>query len=226
MFARSVSTQTSHKRRRLTSPPPHLSNTDGPLILSTPTRLSELTDALPAEESKGKPAATRSPKNLMLTTAHCTSCRRVLHATRTGIVACARCNATSCTICSRRCTRNVPSYPPTPRLSFTPTPTPSPTSPLRRLALHAADNTNSLVVNLTVKSDDSSKKRKNATDDNASCAAKFFVRRPFQGSSLLTFADGSVTVDADGGGCGRVVCKGCCHEDGDAVTCFLCNGTR
>ncbi|KDQ27228.1 hypothetical protein PLEOSDRAFT_158880 [Pleurotus ostreatus PC15] len=226
----SAPTQASHKRRRLISPPPHLSNDDGPLNLSTPTRLSVLTQGSPTGESEGKLAATGGPKNPILTNAYCTSCRRILHATRTGIVECARCNAILCAICSRRCTQNIPSYPPTPQLSFTPTPTPSPSFPIRRLALHAANDTNSLSVNLTAKSDDASKKRKNATNDrphdNASCAAKFFVRIPFQESSLLTFADGNVKVDADGGGCGRVVCKGCCYEDGDAVTCFSCNGTR
>ncbi|TFK22531.1 hypothetical protein FA15DRAFT_671423 [Coprinopsis marcescibilis] len=74
----------------------------------------------------------------------CVSCHRVLLGTHGGPVSCARCSALTCTICSRTCTSCAPSQPPTPHLTFSPSPSPSPVlqSPMPRrsvLGTHTAN---------------------------------------------------------------------------------------
>ncbi|KAF7291106.1 hypothetical protein MIND_01253700 [Mycena indigotica] len=75
-----------------------------------------------------------STKTLGLT---CSSC----HRTVIGSLSCPRCGHATCIICSRTCTAAVHSPPPTPQLSWTPTPTSSPMHSPKKSIL-ALTNTN------------------------------------------------------------------------------------
>lgn len=150
-------------------------------------------------------------------TALCTSCHRNFAQRLNEVVRCARfalrtlvicatdrlgrCRATTCLVCSRTCSAPPLSLPPTPALtrSSTPSPYPSP----RRPAL--ALSTNSRIPNGMV----------NALPSTRGHAATGKRRKPL----LLNSDEGCSSDDEKAGkdtsqhGCGRTVCRKCCHEN-------------
>ncbi|KAA1473304.1 hypothetical protein DENSPDRAFT_859839 [Dentipellis sp. KUC8613] len=126
----------------------------------------------------------------------CSSCHRLLNGKSGQSVSCARCNAATCTVCSRTCSSAPPSYPPTPVLSHSPTPPTTPSASPRRVAL-SHSNTNAAVT----------RRRKFQDDEEDEAIAK-------------------EKHDAEGWtpGCGRVVCRSCCVEipQSDSTTCYDC----
>ncbi|ETW76488.1 hypothetical protein HETIRDRAFT_455044 [Heterobasidion irregulare TC 32-1] len=164
------------KRRRLAPNASHTERTDVPLHSST-------------ESSDNSGQLLRVLKVLT-----CTSCHRCLNVKSGHVLLCARCNAPTCTICSRTCAAAPPSYPPTPRLSFSPTPPATPAPSPRRAAL-SLSNTNSQATPRRRKfrdGEDGSVKDENAYSD----------------------AGGEDSLESAGWtpGCGRIVCRGCCLE--------------
>ncbi|EPT02249.1 hypothetical protein FOMPIDRAFT_160388 [Fomitopsis schrenkii] len=145
-------------------------------------------------------------------TALCTSCHRNFAQRLNEVVRCARCRATTCLVCSRTCSAPPLSLPPTPALtrSSTPSPYPSP----RRPAL--ALSTNSRIPNGMV----------NALPSTRGHAATGKRRKPL----LLNSDEGCSSDDEKAGkdtsqhGCGRTVCRKCCHENPLSATtiCYDC----
>ncbi|KAJ6629918.1 hypothetical protein B0H10DRAFT_2428226 [Mycena sp. CBHHK59/15] len=134
----------------------------------------------------------------------CTSCKRAV-TTVAGLLLCARCTSPTCAICSRTCTACMPSQPPTPHLTWSPTPTPSPSHSPRRLAL-ALNSANTNSVSATSASPVVTKRKKPRDDDEKSH------------DDSDEFACGS--------GCGRSVCRDCCFENPQesTTTCYDCYG--
>jgi hypothetical protein len=147
-----------------------------------------------------------------------------------------RCNSSTCVICSRTCTAFTPSYPPTPALSYSPTPPATPIlSPRRQvLSLHSA-NSNS-VQNCPPTSN---KRRKSLYEQEG-----YTDTDDVMGVPKLLDEDGNVEMStSSNSGCGRVVCRSCSFENAqrfvedtflcsprvlvftsDTTTCFDCYG--
>lgn len=117
-----------------------------------------------------------------------------------------RCEKLTCNVCSRTCTHLPPSQPPTPMLSYSPTP---PCTPLPPLPLRLAVTFQSAASAVAVKSPRvTSQQRK---------------RREFDGGSnpnddqhmMEDFFDEPANDEMiiDGRGCGRKVCRNCSFED-------------
>jgi len=117
-----------------------------------------------------------------------------------------RCEKLTCNVCSRTCTHLPPSQPPTPMLSYSPTP---PCTPLPPLPLRLAVTFQSAASAVAIRSPRvTSQQRK---------------RREFDGGSNLKdnqhmtedFADESTDDEMiiDGHGCGRKVCRNCSFEN-------------
>ncbi|KAJ8515817.1 hypothetical protein ONZ45_g6800 [Pleurotus djamor] len=228
-----------------------------PNIESTNDLNANSTRIRPSDAKSGGVTVGQTNSYVVGMSSSCVSCKRALSSARSGIVICARyvgfsvyliiidrltrvfpapyllwliasCQRPSCGICSRRCTRSIPSYPPTPHLSFSPTPTPSPTISTRRLAL--STNTH------TLNSEDTPKKRKispGGYDSDEMSRENIRTVLNSIGRSKLDDCgqDSPASADSehDGGyseGCGRTFCKACCYEDAEAVTCLWCNGSR
>ncbi|OCH91536.1 hypothetical protein OBBRIDRAFT_825253 [Obba rivulosa] len=145
----------------------------------------------------------------------CSSCHRTFHARAGHLAHCARCKAPICSICSRTCTGSVPSIPPTPALTFSPTPPATPLPSPRRVALALHTN-----ISHATGATPRGRRRKARDDDDEEQQER---------------ADASADTDASAGrrrkdgilpGCERVICKNCCFENpqSDLTTCYDCYG--
>ncbi|KLO12086.1 hypothetical protein SCHPADRAFT_929454 [Schizopora paradoxa] len=169
--------------------------------------------------------ALREGEHKAATSASCISCHRSLatvEGKQSQVVVCPRCYATSCSICSRRCTALPPSMPPTPSLSYTPSPPGSPAlsaEPLNGSELEDTPRarTRAYVYSQPVHEEPPTSRRRRTRDDE---------------DEEGTVVDGD---DADFGskhviesnpGCGRLVCKNCCMENSQTgiTTCYDCYG--
>lgn len=116
-----------------------------------------------------------------------------------------RCGQLTCNICSRTCTHLPPSQPPTPMLSYSPTPPCTPLSPLPlRLAVtfqSAADAMSLLSPRVT------SKQRKRRVSDGESDPDD---NQHMMEDLVDESADDEMIID--GRGCGRKVCRNCSFE--------------
>jgi hypothetical protein len=117
-----------------------------------------------------------------------------------------RCERMTCNVCSRTCTHLPPSQPPTPMLSYSPTP---PCTPLPPLPLRLAVSFQSAVSAVAVKSPRvTSQQRKRREFDGGS--------NPNDNQHMTEdFADESTDDEMiiDGRGCGRTVCRNCSFEN-------------
>ncbi|KAF8970835.1 hypothetical protein BDZ97DRAFT_1788970 [Flammula alnicola] len=183
MKAASYSSKPPLKRRKLTrSSTPSQTPTSAPVKVLTPT----------TNTNKGTPV--------------CATCNRALQSTTPGsIIQCAICLLTTCAVCSRTCTHSAASLPPTPHLTWSPTPSPSPAASPRRSVLSLnSSNTNLPLIDspLTPTQNALAGKRRNSR--------MMKICREF------------------GPGCGRIVCMNCCYEDthNNTTTCLSCYGSR
>ena len=117
-----------------------------------------------------------------------------------------RCEKLTCNVCSRTCTHLPPSQPPTPMLSYSPTP---PCTPLSPLPLRLAVTFQSAASAVAVKSPrPTSRQRKRREFDGGSNPndnqhmAEDFVSEPTSDEMII-----------DGHGCGRKVCRNCSFEN-------------
>ena len=117
-----------------------------------------------------------------------------------------RCERLTCNVCSRTCTHLPPSQPPTPMLSYSPTP---PCTPLPPLPLRLAVTFQSAVSAVAVKSPRvTSKQRKRRVFDGGS--------NPNDNQHMMEdLVDESIDDEMiiDGHGCGRKVCRNCSFEN-------------
>ncbi|KIM34870.1 hypothetical protein M413DRAFT_450019 [Hebeloma cylindrosporum] len=166
----------------------------------------------------------------------CASCHRALSLT-TGagsIIQCAVCSSITCTVCSRTCTHSVTSQPPTPHLTWSPTPSP-PLAPSPRrsvLALNSPNTNNSLrpadQLPLTPTQASVAGKRRKIMDVDGYDSDLPHLRHL---KDLLAGDSGIDRQDQDqselGLGCGRLVCRKCCYEDipSNTTTCLECYGS-
>lgn len=113
-----------------------------------------------------------------------------------------RCSMSTCAVCSRTCTASAPSQPPTPHLTWSASPSPTPSPRRSILALNSA-NTNQ-GASLTVPGNSATsnargKRRKGAEDDDP--AVHGWENNP------------GVDSEDIGPGCGRTLCRNCCFEN-------------
>ncbi|KAF8346424.1 hypothetical protein F5887DRAFT_883571 [Amanita rubescens] len=144
--------------------------------------------------SRTAPVPSKSPNPL-----GCSSCHRLLSQTKlTNSIS--RCSAPTCAVCSRTCTARVPSQPPTPHLTWSPSPSP-PQSP-------RYPNTSSS----TGKTGHVTGKRRKASQDD-------FIDQ-------ISNSDGSEDDYGIGPGCGRTVCRDCSVENiqSNTISCYDCYG--
>ncbi|KDR71920.1 hypothetical protein GALMADRAFT_785114 [Galerina marginata CBS 339.88] len=174
----------------------------------------------------------------------CTSCHRASPTGGTNMIQCAVCASTTCTVCSRRCTHSAASQPPTPHLTWSPSPSPSISacaSPLRRsrsvLSLVNLSNTNLPDVLMTpTQQSISTGKRRKAFDEDDEDGRRDVM--PYAGppKDRLLLAPGEFAAeerhaylyqDEYGPGCARLVCRKCCYEDvaSNTTTCLECYGS-
>ncbi|KZP12208.1 hypothetical protein FIBSPDRAFT_836521 [Athelia psychrophila] len=135
----------------------------------------------------------------------CSSCQRALSARPEAVVICARCLSATCPICTRTCTAPPQSYPPTPDLTYSPTPAPSPTSNYKRTALGSTPINIVPIFSTLGYFPGATKKRKE--DDKSRDRDEDFGED-----------------DAARKGCNRLICKGCCEESWQSglSTCLDC----
>ncbi|PPQ81838.1 hypothetical protein CVT26_014385 [Gymnopilus dilepis] len=159
----------------------------------------------------------------------CASCHRACPTGNT--IQCAICSSTTCTVCSRTCTHSASSHPPTPLLTWSPSPSPSICgSPRRsRSALSLVNlsnaNKNSNIpppIDLPPPSIQTAvpivgKRRKIVDEDDPSGVLTTTYNGTTKDRYLLP--PGEVLnekysfQDEFGPGCGRLVCRRCCYED-------------
>ncbi|KAF9554330.1 hypothetical protein CPC08DRAFT_753708 [Agrocybe pediades] len=169
----------------------------------------------------------------------CTSCHRAVG----NAIQCARCSTTICTVCSRHCTHSASSHPPTPNLTWSPSPPASvsdspkhlrstPSSAGRPdLNLSEAPSTSS-----TTRQDSIGhgvKRQHKLLDDTDEHVNPACVKSTAQDSALLFLAGVNLKLrkglqDEFGPGCGRTVCNKCCYEDvlTSTTTCLDCYGSQ
>ena len=185
--------QPPHKRRKLAR------NRPSPTSQSTPAKV---------------PTTTNTNKLTTISIPICSSCHRALNVTPSYNI-CARCLIYSrsschvlvrwagsfhrclsilCTVCSRTCTASAASQPPTPHLTWSPTPSPTPAgdSPRRSALSINSPNTNVILDTHTINAI-AGKRRKFVDQDDPAC----------------TIED----RDEFGPGCGRLLCRNCCFEN-------------
>ncbi|KAK2465016.1 hypothetical protein APHAL10511_003092 [Amanita phalloides] len=138
----------------------------------------------------------------------CKSCHRLLTVIQGQLLFCSRCSAPTCTICSRTCTARAPSQPPTPHLTWSPSPSP-PQSPYQPDPDPGAVADPPYVI---PKTSQVMGKRRKASDDD-----------------LVEQISKSDCSDEDygiGPGCGRTVCRDCCIENiqSNTISCYDCYG--
>jgi len=188
---------------------------------------------------------TAPPKVLSITTGVkgispiCTSCHRAFNLAPgvAGIIQCAVCLSTTCTVCSRTCTHGVASHPPTPSLTWSPTPSPplmpSPrrsvlalNSPNTNTSLRPADQLQLTPAPLSVPG----KRRKTVDEDGDEpdlCHLRD-LKGVLTGEGGIDEQEQDRPQDELGLGCGRLVCRRCCYEDipANTTTCVECYGSR
>ncbi|KAI0723664.1 hypothetical protein C8Q72DRAFT_858653 [Fomitopsis betulina] len=148
-------------------------------------------------------------------TALCTSCHRNLAQRLIDVVRCARCRETTCLVCSRTCSAPPLILPPTPALTRSTTPTPCPSPRRTALALSTNSRTTNGMLNTLPSARGyaaTGKRRKphslDADDsEHASCSS-----------------DDEKAGKHTSHGCGRIVCRKCCHENPSSATttCYDC----
>ena len=126
-----------------------------------------------------------------------------------------RCGQLTCNICSRTCTHLPPTQPPTPMLSYSPTP---PCTPLPPLPLRLAVTFQSAASAVALRSPRvTSKQRKRREFDGGS--------NPNDNQHMMEDFLGDPTDDEmiiDGRGCGRKVCRNCSFENPQRFTPLIC----
>ena len=134
-----------------------------------------------------------------------------------------RCSSTTCAICSRTCTHSVTSQPPTPQLTWSPTPSP-PLAPSPRRSVLALNSPN---TNTGLRPVDQSpltptqvslagKRRKIVDPDGYESDLshlKHLKDVPSSGDGGIDRQDHDLLQDLLSIGCGRLVCRRCCYED-------------
>ncbi|KJA16245.1 hypothetical protein HYPSUDRAFT_219569 [Hypholoma sublateritium FD-334 SS-4] len=146
----------------------------------------------------------------------CATCRRALQNTTAGsIIQCGICFSTTCAICSRTCTNSATSQPPTPHLTFSPSPSPVP-SPRRSVLSLNSSNVNLPLMDppsTLPQFSTSGHRRKHVDDDDL----------PDSQNALPGEDHGEF-----GPGCGKFICRNCCYEDAhnNTTTCLECYGSR
>lgn len=111
-----------------------------------------------------------------------------------------RCFSTTCAICSRTCTDSAASQPPTPHLTFSPSPSPVP-SPRRSVLSLNSSNVNLPLMDppsTSAQFSTSGHRRKHVDDDDL----------PDRQNASLEEDQGEF-----GPGCGKFICRNCCYED-------------
>ncbi|EIM80612.1 uncharacterized protein STEHIDRAFT_150343 [Stereum hirsutum FP-91666 SS1] len=183
----------AHKRRRLAS------------------------DANPAQhidpDASNATSEGQIPNFRLLKAVACSSCHRALTGPKSAhAVICARCNAPTCPICSRTCSAAPPSQPPTPLLTYSPTPPATPAPSPRRMALSLSNNNVGSVT---------PRRRKVRDEDGPSV-----VQDAFGYGNKVQNEQYDGEMDGWTPGCGRVVCKNCCLESpiSETNTCYDCYG--
>lgn len=122
-----------------------------------------------------------------------------------------RCRATSCTICSRTCTTIPSSQPPTPLLSFSPSPPGTPLGPTEDRSLSFPsefhlDETPRPRARTYTRTDSARRRRRSDIEDDD--------ERTVVGAEDDTLARLKGVEDPGASpGCGRVMCKKCCVEN-------------
>ena len=185
--------QPSHKRRKLAR-----------------NRLSSSSQSTPAK----LPTTTNTNKLTTISIPICSSCHRAFNVTPSNNIQCCarcliyshssflfvelapfhRCLSIICAICSRTCTASAASQPPTPYLTWSPTPSPSPAgdSPRRSALSINSPNTNVILDTHTINAT-AGKRRKYVDQDDLACTRE--------------------DRDEFGPGCGRLLCRNCCFEN-------------
>ncbi|KAH9840797.1 uncharacterized protein C8Q71DRAFT_423557 [Rhodofomes roseus] len=126
-----------------------------------------------------------------------------------------RCRATTCLVCSRTCSAPPLSMPPTPALTRSSTPSPSPSPSPRRpaLALSTNSRTANALSNPAPERTPAGKRRKPLQSDT-------------DGDEQPSWSLGieKASKEATPRGCGRTVCRSCCHENAlsATTTCYDC----
>ncbi|KAF8063489.1 hypothetical protein FPV67DRAFT_247800 [Lyophyllum atratum] len=146
----------------------------------------------------------------------CVSCHRALNTAHGLPIVCAQCSSPTCAICSRTCTASLTSMPPTPYLTRSPTPCPSPPlSPQRSALTLNSMNTNTSDPQRSTPTlpGSNEKRKKGADEDNQDYSSDGWIQ------SLGEFDLAR--------GCGRTVCRNCCTEniESASTTCHDCAGS-
>ncbi|KAI4522333.1 hypothetical protein K523DRAFT_371662 [Schizophyllum commune Tattone D] len=172
--------------------------------LATPPQKRRRLDTSASCVASSKPQTTPFPSTQTSTGIRnvCGSCRRA-NLGQAALPSCSRCTQPTCSVCSRTCTIRVASVPPTPPLSYTPTPTPSP----RHSGLILAPSTNLPLDKPSNPFATQGKRKKLLEPENED---KEFLQA---GKALDGFAPG----------CGRLVCRNCCMELEEGVACRGCD---
>jgi len=171
----------------------------------------------------------------------CTSCHRAsnLAPGTAGIIQCAVCASTTCTVCSRTCTHGVTSQPPTPSLTWSPTPSPPlAPSPRRSVLALNSPNTNTSFrpadqLQLTPSQLSVPGKRRKTVDedgDEPDLSHLGHLKDILLGEGGIGEQEQEQDRPQDelGLGCGRLVCRRCCYEDipANTTTCVECYVSR
>jgi len=117
-----------------------------------------------------------------------------------------RCEKLTCNVCSRTCTHLPPSQPPTPMLSYSPTPPCTPLSPLPlRLAVTFQSAASAVAVKLPRVISQRRKRREFDGGNNPNDNQHMTEDLPDEST------DDEMIID--GRGCGRSVCRNCSFEN-------------
>lgn len=122
-----------------------------------------------------------------------------------------RCTSLTCPTCSRTCTAPPPSIPPTPHLTYSPTPNPTPplpshsTSSPRRTALGLTSLNNASFNSVGGPGGGKRRKFRDEDDDGIAGVGK-------EVDSRLGLEGDSGQVGLIPRGCGKTICRGCCEE--------------
>ena len=191
-----------------------------------PHKRRKLSRNRPASTSQSTPAkaptTTNTNKLSTISIPICSSCHRALNVTFSNNIHCCarcliyfllphvmprpcllswaffsnRCLSIICAVCSRTCTASAASQPPTPHLTWSTTPSPSPASESpRRSALSInSPNTNVILDTPHTINATAGKRRKFVDQDDQACSTR-------------------EDRDEFGPGCGRLLCGNCCFEN-------------
>ena len=111
-----------------------------------------------------------------------------------------RCLSITCSVCSRTCTASAASQPPTPHLTWSSTPSPSPAGGSPRRSVLSLNSPNTNIISdpaLTATSNAIAGKRRKFVDQD----------------DLPRRKDGGDDREEFGPGCGRFLCRNCCFEN-------------